>query len=366
MGGAIYYSTSALRPLRVVLSSVDLALALVTLILAIALSARRRELLKITIFRVILVLQVLGVLKSLFELLVVYIEPDSSGGCRVFVFLSIVFAITPLYISVFCILYFQIVLISKVPHSRLWPKVLMVLGILVFSLLPESFILYIPPRTAGIDSYCKYTEIPSTRTFVFKWLVCYAWIVLAGLIGICSIIAIAICIIRRSREASDEASSSSNSLSTACSTGVASIRRQRKRRSSTMLIIKTLRSIVWFPVMPIVSLWFSTVYLIVVYRNQRAIASLAIADACFQFLEVLFMAMTFYFSPPVRRAYLQLTVDENKEKGGMAPSLYSHDDQERHLNQEDICPYAMEGDDSQSLSSQAATLCDIDFDPEAI
>ncbi|KAJ2871103.1 hypothetical protein GGH93_005076 [Coemansia aciculifera] len=164
-------------------------------------------------------------------------------------------------------------------------------------------------------SYCEYMDPPSTRLFVFKWLVMYIWITLAILIGLYSIARMVIVIVRRSREACSQMSQPSSTQSTeeGLST-LAKENRRRRRRSSNLIIAKALSSVIWFPIMPIICLGFNTAYSIVWYKAQHEDEAAFIVDKVLQFLAVPLMAMTFYLSPPVRRAFKQYLVDRKEGK----------------------------------------------------
>ncbi|KAJ1963497.1 hypothetical protein GGI12_002029 [Dipsacomyces acuminosporus] len=206
-------------------------------------------------------------------------------------------SMAPLYLSVFCTLYFQILLVNDISPVKKWPKWIMILGTLLFTFVPASFVLFIPPRIAGLQAYCSYSESIDTRTYVFKWLVSHLWIVLAGLIGIVSITTILVYIVRKCKDADIQTRGSSGSLDTLCTSD------SSRRRTSSAIIVRTLLSIVWFPVMPIISLWFNVSYSTVRYKTQRSNTPMDALNIVFQFLQVPVMAMTFYASPCVKRAF---------------------------------------------------------------
>ncbi|KAI8322730.1 hypothetical protein GQ54DRAFT_310698 [Martensiomyces pterosporus] len=334
MRSALFYTEPNIRTLQLTLFSVDLVVALVTLLLCIWLSEKRRELLNVTVFRVIFVLQFLGVAKGAVELAIILTDPRSNSKCRWLTYLSHIVSMGPLYLSVFCTLYFQLLLVNNVPPSRLWPKRVMVAGTLVFSLVPESFILFISPKTVGITTYCQYAHTFNTRIFVFRWLVSYIWVILASVIGVGSITATLISIVRKYRKVSSEITMSTMPIDAIYTS-------DQLRRSSSTLVVKTLVSIVWFPIMPIVSLWLAITYSIVRYKTQQDILAMDVLNNVFQFLEVPVMAMTFYTSPPVRRAYRKYRAEGRTGK----PSTVSrtHDEVDR-MNESQLRYYAAERD----------------------
>ncbi|KAJ1823784.1 hypothetical protein LPJ60_001289 [Coemansia sp. RSA 2675] len=309
------HNTSANRTLLISLSSAGLFISLVTIYLCLHLCTKRRELYHMTIFRIILSIQVFSFLNSLFNLLGVFISPHTSSQCQGYVFVSTILQVSPLYLSVFTILYFQAILIHDIPLRRKWPRIALSLGTILFSLVPSMFTLIIPPRTAGMQTYCEYKDPPSTRLFVFKWLVMYIWITIAIVIGIYSMARMVIVIVKRSREACRHMSRPPSATESA--EGVSTLakeNRRRRRRSSNLIIAKALSSVIWFPITPIICLGFNTVYSIVVYKKQHEDEAGFIVDKVLQFLAVPLMAMTFYLSPPVRRAFKQYLSDRKEGK----------------------------------------------------
>lgn len=322
--------------LRTALSSVGLGIATITAFLCIFLCYKRRELYHMTIFRVIFSLQALEMLDSILGIVIIYADPTGDASCRVIVFLSLSCHSATLYLSVFCSLYFQAVLIHNIPLHRKWPRILLAAGTILFSLIPPMFALFIPAKTAGMDSFCEFFAPPPTRgLFIFRWLIYYVWVVLAIILGIYSIVGMFIVIITRSRDACNQMTSSSviedgdggtRSSATSmdhgrptCDTGItpASVvkeNKRKRRRDSNLIIAKALGSVIWFPIMPIISLGFNTVYSIIWYKIQTKSEAALTVDRVLQFLAVPIIAMTFFLSPPVRRAYSQYRRDRAEGK----------------------------------------------------
>ncbi|KAJ1721928.1 hypothetical protein LPJ53_003617 [Coemansia erecta] len=282
------HDTPGIRILMTALASVGMLISLTTLALCIILCYRRRELARMTIFRVIAALQLLTLLDSTFNLLAIYVNPRNDASCRVFTFFSLVFAISPLVLSVNCILYFQIILIHNIPLRQKWPRILMAVASVVFSVIPEMFTLIIPPRMAGMETYCDFLQPPSKRLFMFKWLVFYIWVTLTAIIGISSIIIMILHIFKRTLAAQDQMSTdgfehsddsfSVYSLNADVIADVVKDNRQKRRRSSNSVVVHTLRSVIWFPIAPIVCMGFNTVYSIVWYRTQKENNAIFIVD----------------------------------------------------------------------------------------
>ncbi|KAJ2857807.1 hypothetical protein J3B02_000746 [Coemansia erecta] len=331
------HNTPCILTLLTILTSIGLFVSVTTTILCVILGYRRRELLKMTIFRVITALQLLEVFDSIFNLLTLYVNPSRNANCRVLVFFSLVLAISPLVLSVFCILYFQIILIHNIPLRRKWPRIMMATGSVAVSLVPPMFTLFIPAETAGINSYCDYLAAPNSRLFVFKWLVFYIWATLAIFAGIFSMLTMLTFITRRSRAASchlsldgfghlDDTNTESTLLNANVVSDVIKDNRNKRRQSHTRVVIQTLRSVIWFPIAPIVCLGFNTVYSIVWYRTKRENNVIFVIDRVLQFLAVPLIAMTFYLSPPVKRAFKQCVLDRKLRTAGNGHKWHSYED----------------------------------------
>ncbi|KAJ1938609.1 hypothetical protein GGF37_004741, partial [Kickxella alabastrina] len=198
----------------------------------------------------------------------------SNARCRIFVFLSLILAMSPLALSVFCILYFQVILLHNIPLTTRWPRVTMVIGTLAISLVPEIILALLGATIKR--SHEVHSGMSTGMTF-------------------------------QTSDCSD--CSSARSLNILVS-DVVKDNRPNRRQSSNSVVAHTMRSIVWFPIAPIVCLGFNTVYSIVWYHLGKRENSIFIIDQCLQYLAVPLIAMTFYSSPPVKRAYRQYRIDK--------------------------------------------------------
>ncbi|KAJ1798380.1 hypothetical protein LPJ59_002533 [Coemansia sp. RSA 2399] len=314
------HNTQAARTVVTVLASVGLGISGITLILCLWLCIQRKELLQMTIYRVILAIQILMVLKSMINLVGPYVNAHSDASCRAYVFFNLVLNIAPLNLSVFSIVYFQAVLLHNVQLHKRWPYILVIALTVVFSVVPQLFVLFIPAHLAGMDSFCQYYETPNKRHFLFEWFVFYIWVTLTAIVGVYSIVAMVVAIIRRSHQACNQMVPSDQTAATDDDASLQNVAvqvvretRKRRRRSSNLVVVRTLSSIIWFPIAPIVTLGFNTVYSIVWYRTQTQSYEVFIADRVLQFLSVPLMAMTFYLSPPARRALCKYVSDRRRK-----------------------------------------------------
>ncbi|KAJ2857445.1 hypothetical protein GGI22_003515 [Coemansia erecta] len=313
------HNTQAARTVVTALASVGLGISGITLLLCLWLCMQRKELLRMTIYRVILAIQVLMVLKSIINLVGPYVNAHAEASCRAYVFFNLVLNIAPLNLSVFAIVYFQAVLLHNVQLHKRWPCIVVVASTIVFSVVPQLFVLFIPAHLAGMDSLCQYYETPNKRHFLFEWLVFYIWVTLTAIVGVYSIVAMVVAIVHRSHQAcsqmalSDQTTATDESSLQNVAVQVVRETRKRRRRSSNLVVVRTLSSIIWFPIAPILTLGFNTVYSIVWYRTQTQSYEVFIADRVLQFLSVPLMAMTFYLSPPARRALCKYVADRKRK-----------------------------------------------------
>ncbi|KAJ1957653.1 hypothetical protein EC988_000721 [Linderina pennispora] len=275
---------------EVILYSIDILVSLTTLCFAIAFVVRRPKLLKMVIFQAVAALQVLMILRSTIEIIASSANLTHEFSCRIVVFLTLVLAILPAYLCNFCLIYLQMTLLYRVSARKRWPKVVLAVACVVPAVIPESFVLFIPTKTSGLPSYCEYDGIPQRREYVFKWLVCNIWIVLAGIIAMVSML---ITVVHISR-------TSSRARKPSVDSKMADLNAEIAHKNS--IVNRTLLSVVWFPITPIVSLYFNVIYNTVRYVRQEDNIHLDRTDSVLQFLQAWWIALAFYASPPVRRS----------------------------------------------------------------
>ncbi|KAJ1957654.1 hypothetical protein EC988_000722 [Linderina pennispora] len=289
---------------EVIMYSIDMVVSLSTFCVGLWLSRRRSYLLKMPVFQAVLVLQAIMIVRSTIEITASTTSPTTEAGCRVLLFISLCFAMLPAYLCNFCLIYLQISLLHRRLATRRWPKVLLVLMCVVPAVVPEVFILIIPTKQAGLESFCAYDTVPNTRLYAFKWFVFNIWVVLAGTIGFVSMLVSVIHIHRSSSGLRDQTTESSSNPSSGT--------RRQARLTNRILL-----SVVWFPLVPIVSMYFNIIHNTLRYVYQREFPGVDKADSVLQFLQALFVALAFFVSPPVRRALEELTHrEENPERSG--------------------------------------------------
>ncbi|KAJ1726608.1 hypothetical protein LPJ61_005072 [Coemansia biformis] len=344
------------------LNSVGLAMSLVTLVLCVILCNKRHEISGMTIIRVIFLLQILEAMRCLFSLVTVYADATDNAGCRAQVFFTLVLSAAPLNLSVVCMVYFQAILLHKVAVRGRYLRIMLLAGVAAYTIVPPMFTLFIPARTAGMPSYCAFYDAPSRRLFIFKWLVIYIWLSLTCIVGLCSITAMMVAIFRRagtvkSRICSGSSSGSRapgqpSSISGELNATVVKESLHRRRRSSGLVVAKTLKSMCWFSIVPIVSFTFNMAYSVVWYRTQQQSLAVFIVDQVLQFLSVPLYCLTFYLNPSVQRALSQYLQDR---KG---PGCRDVDGMERLASHQSSLPGSIGGTSGDSTIRTTAQATD--------
>ncbi|ORX73362.1 hypothetical protein DL89DRAFT_265443 [Linderina pennispora] len=156
-------------------------------------------------------LTVFRVIVAMQELLFQYIEVSTNTGCRILTTLAL------------------LVFIYVMPKSARWIRISMVIVCAALSVVPECFPLFIPPSAIGIQS----GSLPTSG------------ILLATIVGIVSM------------------------AITLAGLSDSTLYMEQRRHRTSVLVVRTLKSVVWFPVIPIVALGFTTAYSIVQYKTGR-------------------------------------------------------------------------------------------------
>ncbi|KAJ1957652.1 hypothetical protein EC988_000720 [Linderina pennispora] len=296
--------------LEIVLFSIDMLLSFFTLCIAVLISKQQPKMLKMPVFQTLLVLQAVMVFRCVIEVTVSSVTLTHEPECRVIVFLSLSLGLLPAYLCNFCLVYIQMTLIYKVAAWRRWPVAVLAMVCVLPAVVPPGFVLFLSPSTAGVRSFCEYGDVPNYRLFVFKWLVVNIWILLAGIIGIVSISMTILHIYRTSALAREF---KVERMDLTMPTDVV----QR-----VTLVNRTLISVVWFPVTPILALYFTVLNSTIRYTGQRNYRSLDVIDTVLQFLQAWGISLAFFTNPPVRRYIEELLSRHHKHSPEVRPPTY--------------------------------------------
>ncbi|ORX73360.1 hypothetical protein DL89DRAFT_265442 [Linderina pennispora] len=253
---------------EVIMYSIDMVVSLSTFCVGLWLSRRRSYLLKMPV-RIMIV-------RSTIEITASTTSPTTEAGCRVLpVHQPLLCNAAGLPVSNFCLIYLQISLLHRRLATRRWPKI---------------------PCWQALNRSAPIDTVPNARLYAFKWFVFNIW-VLSMLVSV-------IHIHRSSSGLRDHTTESSSNPSSGT--------RRQARLTNRILL-----SVVWFPLVPIVSMYFNIIHNTLRYVYQREFPGVDRADTVLQFLQALFVALAFFVSPPVRRALEELTHrEENPERSG--------------------------------------------------
>ncbi|KAJ2028827.1 hypothetical protein IWW57_001980 [Coemansia sp. S610] len=96
------------------------------------------------------------------------------------------------------------------------------------------------------------------------------------------------------------------------------------RNTNPELLNKTLRTVIWFPITPIISLWLNMLLVSVYYYKQRVYMSLEFINVILLALQSFFLAIALVVNPSVRYAYSEQAKRRQREKGGQANRALSN------------------------------------------
>ncbi|KAJ2005931.1 hypothetical protein GGI04_000079 [Coemansia thaxteri] len=165
--------------------------------------------------------------------------------------------------------------------------------------------LFLSPRAADADSFCDLKTIPSHKQYVFIICVLAIWEYLSGAIGVLSIVTLGIHIVR-TRKATKRALRASAQYYGPSGTV--------RRTMHAEMLYQTLRSIIWFPITPIISLWLNILLLTINYYTRRMFLALEFVNVVLLALQSFFLAIALAINPSVRYAYSEHRKQRQREK----------------------------------------------------
>ncbi|KAI8325912.1 hypothetical protein GQ54DRAFT_324340 [Martensiomyces pterosporus] len=251
---------SFLTPTMEVLYIASAAISFVALLYGLFILHMQPTIWENSIFKILIVVQVSNCLRFVFRILGTQADITAEFGCRAMLYLNNIFAIIPVYLSVYCVVYLQLVVVHKVSTKKRWPRILLLTICMVCSLGPNITILVIPDEQSGIDDYCNVPDIPGEREYWVTIGSSLIWLYIPGIIGVISMVVVSIHIFRTSsevRRAQQDAEFVYGSWHS-----------NEGYRNADMLN-RTLISIVWFPLTPVVALWFNVILYSVRYYKKR-------------------------------------------------------------------------------------------------
>ncbi|KAI8325910.1 hypothetical protein GQ54DRAFT_253924, partial [Martensiomyces pterosporus] len=205
-------------------------------------------------------------------------------------YLNNIFAIIPVYLCVYCVVYLQLVVIHKVSTKKRWPRILLLTICMVCSFGPSITLLVIPHKEAGIDSFCKIPDIPGERDYWVTIVSSLIWLYIPGIIGVISMVVVSIHILRTSSEVRRAQQDAEFFYGLWYS---------NEGYKNADMLNRTLVSIVWFPLTPIVALWLNVLLFSVRYYKKRVYIGAEFVNVALLTLESVFLAIALVVNPLV-------------------------------------------------------------------
>ncbi|KAJ2332825.1 hypothetical protein GGI00_002617, partial [Coemansia sp. RSA 2681] len=263
--GSLTPSERSLKTLSIIIYTCSSLASLCAFLYGLFIIHLRPAIWRSSIFRVLLVAQILNCIRFILRPISSYTNIQSDFGCRMMLFLNTATAMLPVNLCIYCVIYLQLVVFYKVSPVKRWPRALLLTAGVVVSLVPFSMYLFLDPSTAGVDSFCNLKIIPNHQQYVFVICSVSIWGYLSGIIGVLSMATLAVHIIRSQKKTvrvlheSTHQYGPSNSVS---------------RNTTPELLNKTLRTVIWFPITPIISLWLNLLLQSIYYYKRRVYMSL--------------------------------------------------------------------------------------------
>ncbi|KAJ2895395.1 hypothetical protein IWW38_002317 [Coemansia aciculifera] len=258
-----------------------------------------------SIFRVLMVAQVLNFVRFILRPVTTYIKIHSGFGCRALLFFNNATTILPVNLCIYCVIYLQLVVFHKVSPAKRWPRALLLTMSVAVSVIPISMYLFLSPSLAGVDSFCNLKKIPDRKQYVFIICVLAIWEYLAGAIGVVCILVLVFRIAITRRETKRALHASAQYYGPSGSV---------QRNTNPELLNQTLRSIIWFPITPIISLYLNILLLTISYYTREDHLSLEFINVVLLALQSYFLAIALVLNPSVRCAYAEQGKRRRSEK----------------------------------------------------
>ncbi|KAJ2634872.1 hypothetical protein GGF44_003442, partial [Coemansia sp. RSA 1694] len=97
-----------------------------------------------------------------------------------------------------------------------------------------------------------------------------------------------------------------------------------QRSTNPELLNQTLRSIIWFPITPIISIWLNILLLTISYYTRRVFLALEFINVLLLALQSFFLAIALIMSPSVRYAYAEQAKRRRSNKEAQAGITRTH------------------------------------------
>ncbi|KAJ2715941.1 hypothetical protein H4R19_000927 [Coemansia spiralis] len=247
--------------------------------------------------------QFFNCLRFIFRILETNVTLTTESACRAIIFMSDATSLLPVNLCVYCVVYLQLVVVHNFSPEKRWLRVVALTTATLLSAVPPSLSLYISPHTLGHDFICDISWIPNAKEYAFAMYSYVAWAYLPGVIGTYSVLTIAVHLVRTRRALRHALQASAEQYGPSQSVA-------RVRHTDTLN--QVLITIIWFPITPIISLWFNTILFTVAYYKRRTYRSLECINIILLCLQSLLLGLPLTVNPTMRAA-LAKQVQEQRE-----------------------------------------------------
>ncbi|KAJ2460731.1 hypothetical protein GGF42_000656 [Coemansia sp. RSA 2424] len=313
--GTISSGQRALKSFSIFVYAFSSTVSLCAFIYGLFIGHYRPAIWRSSIFRVLIVAQVLNCIRFILRPVTTFINIQSDFGCRMLIFLNNATTMLPVNLCIYCVIYLQLVVFHKVSPTKRWPRALLLTVGVAVSVIPISMYLFLDASVAGIDSFCKLQKIPDHKQYVFVICVLAIWEYLAGAVGVVCILVLVVRITRTQRETKRALLASAKYYGPSGSV---------QRNTNPELLNQTLRSIIWFPITPIISIWLNILLLTISYYTRRVFLSLEFINVLLLALQSFFLAIALIMNPSVRYAYAEQAKRRRSNKEAQAGITRTH------------------------------------------
>ncbi|KAJ2674269.1 hypothetical protein IWW42_001769 [Coemansia sp. RSA 1085] len=286
-------SSRALNTFTIVKFSASATISMAAFIYGLALVYVQPRVWHSPIVRIVIVAQVINSLRFVFRLIAIFADVNADFGCRVLLFLNNVFSILPVNLCIYCVVYLQMVIIHKVSPQKRWPRIVTLSIATAVSVIPTSWFLFWPAHRVNAKSFCHLSRITNYKFYHFLIATVFIWSYLPGFIGMLSILCIVMHIIRTRRKTRQVLQESNEAYGPS---------RDMQRPVGDNMLHRTIINIIWFPIVPIISLWFNVVLISVVYYKRRTYMWLEYINVVLLGLQSIFLAVALAVNPIARSA----------------------------------------------------------------
>ncbi|KAJ2716962.1 hypothetical protein H4R19_000314 [Coemansia spiralis] len=257
--------------------------------------------------------QLFNCLRFIFRIVVTNVTLTTESACRFIFFMSDATLLLPVNLCVYCVVYLQLVVVHNVSPEMRWLRVVALTTATLLSAAPPSLTLYILPRVIGRDSFCDRGDIPTTKEYTYGMYSYIAWTYLPGVIGTFSVLTIAVHLVRTRRAIRHALQAPAEQYGPSLSVA---------RVGHIETLQQVLITIIWFPITPIISLWFYAIRYTVAYYTQRTYRSLEFINVILLCLQSLLLGLPLIVNPTMRAAFAKQIREQREPRRAVCSTTH--------------------------------------------